>query len=190
MPRKYDMSRRAAEVEATRRRIVEATMVAHNEQGIAGTSLQDVARRADVALGTVYRHFPTTDDLVRACGTATIESLTLPDPAVLDGVRGRRARVGRLVSEISAFYREAATPVRRAREAQDRFAFVADAVRFLEGTIDEFVGTALEPLGVEDERARTVRAVLDPSFWDTLHVHGLDDEASERELLRIVSALV
>jgi AcrR family transcriptional regulator len=190
MPRKYDMSRRTAEVEATRRRIVEATMAAHDEQGILGTSFQDVARRADVALGTVYRHFPTADELVHACGTATMESLTLPDPAVLDGVRGRRARVGRLVSELTAFYRQAATPVRRAREAQDAFAFVAEGVRFLEGTVDAFVGTALEPLGVDDERTRTVRAVLDPSFWDTLHAHGLDDEASERELLRIVAALV
>jgi AcrR family transcriptional regulator len=184
------MSRRASEVEATRRRIVEATMAAHHEQGIVGTSFQDVARRADVALGTVYRHFPTTDDLVRACGAATIQSLAVPDPAVLEGVRGRRARVGRLVSELAGFYRQGATPVRRAREAQDAFASVAEAVRFLDSTIDAFVATALEPLGVDDEGTRTVRAVLDPSFWDTLHAHGLDDEASERELLRIVSALV
>ena len=35
------------------------------EQG-AEASLRDVARRAGVGLGTLYRHFPTRDDLVEA----------------------------------------------------------------------------------------------------------------------------
>ena len=55
-------------------------MTAHAEQGIAAPSIHDVARRADVALGTVYRHFPTLEELVGACGKLTFERLELVPP--------------------------------------------------------------------------------------------------------------
>ena len=55
-------------MEETRRRILEATLSLHAEKGILGTSWQDIARRADVSVGTVYKHFPSLDELVPACG--------------------------------------------------------------------------------------------------------------------------
>jgi len=42
--------------------------VAHkvfSEQG-TGASLEEIARRAEVGIGTLYRHFPTRDDLLKA----------------------------------------------------------------------------------------------------------------------------
>ena len=62
MPRKYDLGRRAAAAEQTRRRIVDATVALHAEQGIVATTYKDIAQRADVGVGTVYNHFPTVDD--------------------------------------------------------------------------------------------------------------------------------
>ena len=38
----------------------------HLEQGIVATTWEDIARRADVATATVYRHYPTLDELVGA----------------------------------------------------------------------------------------------------------------------------
>jgi AcrR family transcriptional regulator len=67
-PRKYTMDKRRAAVEETRQRILEATLALHSEKGIFGTSWQDIAKRADVSVGTVYKHFPTLDELVPACG--------------------------------------------------------------------------------------------------------------------------
>src|SRR5688500_5791576 len=61
-PRKYDMSRRASAVAETRRRIIDATRALHTERGIAATSWDDIAARAGVGVGTVYRHFPSPDD--------------------------------------------------------------------------------------------------------------------------------
>jgi hypothetical protein len=54
-PRKYEMSRRGAAMEQTRARIVAATVAAHRELGIGATSWDEIARRAGVGVGTVYR---------------------------------------------------------------------------------------------------------------------------------------
>ena len=72
------MSRRAAAVAQTRKRIVDATLELHGEQGIAATSWDDIAARAGVGVGTVYRHFPSLDELVPASGEITMQVLALP----------------------------------------------------------------------------------------------------------------
>src|SRR5918994_6689252 len=82
-PRKYDMSRRASAAAETRDRIVEATIALHGEQGIAATSYDDIAARAGVGVGPVYRHFPSLDELIPACGEITMQVLALPDPATM-----------------------------------------------------------------------------------------------------------
>lgn len=45
------------------------------EQG-ADASLRDIARRADVGLGTLYRHFPTREALLEALLRASFDGLT------------------------------------------------------------------------------------------------------------------
>ncbi len=54
-----------ADAVRNRAKIVEAARAAFAESGLA-TQMEDVARRADVGVGTLYRHFPTKDALVRA----------------------------------------------------------------------------------------------------------------------------
>src|SRR5918997_6556705 len=96
-PRKYDMGRRAAAVEETRRRIVDATLELHAAQGIAATSWDEIAARAGVGVGTVYRHFPSLDELVPACGRVSMKLLALPDradtAALFAGADGAHERV-------------------------------------------------------------------------------------------------
>lgn len=41
-----------------------------------GASLRDIARRADVGLATLYRHFPTREALLEALLRATLDKLT------------------------------------------------------------------------------------------------------------------
>lgn len=45
--------------------LIEAARTAFTEQGTSA-SLEDIARRAEVGIGTLYRHFPTRDALVEA----------------------------------------------------------------------------------------------------------------------------
>jgi AcrR family transcriptional regulator len=57
---------RRSDAERNRRRILEAAQRAFAESGL-DTSLEDVARLAGVGIGTLYRHFPTRDDLILGC---------------------------------------------------------------------------------------------------------------------------
>src|SRR3954470_15034554 len=104
-PRKYEMRQPPATVEQTRRRIGEATRELHEELGIVGTSWDQIARRAGVGVGTVYRHFPSLDELVPACGALVSETLAMPqDPAAeFEGLDGP-ARLRRLVEVLFAIY--------------------------------------------------------------------------------------
>src|SRR5438067_11979435 len=79
-PRAYRMTRRAAANAETRRRIVDAAITLHAEKGVLGTSWPDIAKRADVALGTVYRHFPSLDQLVPARTSEARLRTTPPAP--------------------------------------------------------------------------------------------------------------
>src|SRR3712207_9176682 len=98
-PRKYDMSRRASAVAQTRRRIIDATRELHTAQGIGATSWDDIAARTGVGVGTVYRHFPSLDELIPACGEVSMEIVALPDPqnaaSLFDGVDAAAEQIGR-----------------------------------------------------------------------------------------------
>lgn len=47
-------------------------------------SLEDIARRAGVGIGTLYRHFPTRESLVEAVYTAELDDVTASAAALLD----------------------------------------------------------------------------------------------------------
>ena len=57
---------RQSRAEATRSRLLQATLAALHERGYAGTSTQEVCRRAGVSRGTLLHHFPTRIDLLVA----------------------------------------------------------------------------------------------------------------------------
>ena len=55
MPRAYRLGKRATQKDSTRGRIVQAAIDLYTERGISQTSMQQVARRADVAPATVLK---------------------------------------------------------------------------------------------------------------------------------------
>ena len=62
--RQYTSPLRSEQAAATRDRIVEATVALLQHSDVNSFSMQDVADRAGVALRTVYRAFPTKDELI------------------------------------------------------------------------------------------------------------------------------
>ncbi|MEP6798054.1 MAG: TetR/AcrR family transcriptional regulator [Lapillicoccus sp.] len=63
---------------ADARRNVEALLAAAREAFAADgrdASLEDVAKRAGVGIGTLYRHFPTRDDLIEAVYVEEVEAM-------------------------------------------------------------------------------------------------------------------
>ncbi|GLZ75433.1 TetR family transcriptional regulator [Actinorhabdospora filicis] len=63
-----------ADARRNRVRILDAAEAVFTEKG-AGASTEEVARLAGVGIGTVFRHFPTKEDLLRAIVTASVQRL-------------------------------------------------------------------------------------------------------------------
>ena len=79
MTRRYELKRRAARMEETRHRIVEATRSLHEEVGPARTTVAAIAERARVSRPTVYAQFPDDRSLFAACGARFRELHPLPE---------------------------------------------------------------------------------------------------------------
>ena len=102
-PRRYSMSVRAKQAAQTREKIMDAALGCYREAGIGATSLQAVARRAEVSAATVLNHFGSADGLVRIVIERLSADLRVPDDTGWQE-KGRRARVERLVREMFEFY--------------------------------------------------------------------------------------
>jgi AcrR family transcriptional regulator len=167
-PRKYTMDKRRAAVEATRRRILEATLALHAQKGIFGTSWQDIARRADVSVGTVYKHFPSLEELVPACGEL-VYAITRPPslddaPEIFAGAGSIEERLERLVSELFDFY-ERGAPYIETDFQERRLPAVAEWEAYMRATIAGLVREALDPAGPDERAVQAVSTLLDFSTY-------------------------
>ncbi len=98
--RRYRKRRRAAQEDATRRRITEAAVDLHGSIGPAKTTVSAVAEHAGVQRATVYRHFPDEAALFAACSAHWMGDHPLPDleswAAIADPTRRLRTALGEL----------------------------------------------------------------------------------------------
>jgi AcrR family transcriptional regulator len=102
--RRYQLRKRADAMQDTRRRITEAAVELHGSVGPARTTLSAVAERAGVQRQTVYRHFPTDDDLFDACSGHFAASHPLPDLEAWRAVADPAERLGVALDELYAYY--------------------------------------------------------------------------------------
>jgi AcrR family transcriptional regulator len=78
--RPYRMRKRAEQVDQTRLRITEAAVRLHTTIGPANASLSAIAEEAGVTRLTLYRHFPTVDELFAACRAHWRSQADPPNP--------------------------------------------------------------------------------------------------------------
>ena len=172
------MSRRASAAAHTRRRIVDATRELHAEHGIGATSWDAIAARAGVGVGTVYRHFPSLDELVPACGEVSMKIVALPDPVEAStrftGLRTAGERLARLVVEAFAIYERGSRELRPVRREPDVHPSVAAAAEALEASLTALVDSALEPLEADARDRAVARAMIDLNTWEAFRSTGLD----------------
>lgn len=102
-PRAYVLGKRAESAEATRVRILDATIEIYRERGIPATTLKAVADRADVSRGTILHHFGSASRLFGAVLDSILENLELPDAATLEAIGDRDERVRRFVTDMVDF---------------------------------------------------------------------------------------
>ena len=164
-PRRYTLGKRSESIEDTRRRIVDATFELHSEKGVVATSMQDVAERADVALRTVYNHYPTIDDLVGGCAQKVIVLLSPPTPAIFNGLKTLEERMLRLVRELFAMYERGSVQLEVARCEQSEVAELASFVANERVLRNELVGEALHPFEVRRGARKEMVALTDFYVW-------------------------
>jgi AcrR family transcriptional regulator len=188
-PRKYSMGKRRAAVEETRQRILEATLALHSEKGIFGTSWQDIARRADVSVGTVYKHFPSLDELVPACGElmyAITRPPSLEDtPEIFAGAGSLEERLERLISELFDFY-ERGAPYIETDFQERQLPMVQEWETHMRATIAELAREALQPVGPDERTVQAVSALLDFSTFKSFLDRGIQKEQAAKTINEVL----
>jgi AcrR family transcriptional regulator len=102
--RRYELRKRAVAMQDTRRRITEAAVELHGTLGPARTTISAVADRAGVQRQTVYRHFPTEEDLFAACSGHFAETHPRPDVESWAAIADPAARLEAALDELYAYY--------------------------------------------------------------------------------------
>lgn len=166
--------------EEARRRIVEAAAALHASHGAAGTSHAMIAEQAGVSLPTVYKYFPTANDLIPACtGLVASRSPVVLDGRLFDGLGRVPARVKALAS---ALYRAHEYFAPWLRWTESAAAGLPALRRFLDesrAARRHLVRVALQAPGGRPPSKTLVllaEALLDYPAWRTLTSGGLSTE--------------
>lgn len=189
--RKYELRKRAEQVEETRRRITEATLELHRTVGPAATRVSEIAARAGVERVTVYSHFPNDAALFAACSIHWRALHPAPDLAGLATERDPERRTRLALTALYEWYR--ATEPMTANVLRD-----AQLLPALRAVVDRGLGRYLTEMreliasGFHVHRARaeavTAAAVAatDLQFWRALA--GLGDARAAELGARFITA--
>ena len=183
------MDKRRAAVEETRQRILEATLALHSEKGIFGTSWQDIAQRADVSVGTVYKHFPSLEELVPACGElmyAITRPPSLEDTSqIFAGAGTLEDRLERLISELFDFYERGASYIET--DFQERqLPAVQEWEAYWRATIEGLTREALSPVGPDERTVRAASTLIDFSVFKSF----LERDIPKEEATKIMNEVL
>jgi len=189
MPRRYRMSVREANMEKTRQRIVEAAKSLHADQGILGASYEAIAHRAGVSQATVYRHFPTLNDLIAACARS-IHVLQPATPELAEsifyGLSDPLERLERLIRGTCACYERDGAWLHAARREEGLIPSLQEMARQQRDTLRTLVRAALGEATSERTECVLV-ALLDVPFWRSLRNGGLSAEEAADLIVELAS---
>ena len=183
------MSARAEAVAKTRMAIVVAARTLHAERGLVATSWDDIAARAGVSTATVYRHFPSSAELVPACAQTVfdlIQPLT-PDQAagVFASVERAADRFEHIARSSAHCYQAGADWLHAAQRERDFLPELEAAMGVIEDSLRQLVTTAAgRRLTKADHSLLFVRC--DFPLWWSLRSSGLSDRATEEAMVRLV----
>lgn len=186
MPRKYELGKRSAQQAETRRRIIAAALDLYQEQGVTVTTMLDVARRADVAPGTVANHFGSAAALATEITGEILLDLRMPTPDLFDGVDGLRERVTLLVGELSAFFDRGDAMWRASQREGPGVSFWAEAEARFYAQQDALVRAALGPLASDEDAVAVIATVFGRWVIGSLQETGRTSE----EAVSLVSDLL
>jgi len=188
MSRTYSMVRRAKTVDETRQRIVEATVELHGTVGPAATTVAAIADRAGVTRVTVYKHFPSADELFTACSAHWFAQQRPPRPDRWAVVADPEERIRVGLADLYRFYRHGEpmlSRIRRDIEAvpESRRRGIEDAWRQQRDVL-----LSAFPAAVQTQQLRAVVGhAVSFSTWRSLCIdNGLSNRAAVDVMTRLV----
>lgn len=187
MGKRYDSPLRQQQQEMTRNRIMEALIDLINEGRIYDFTVRDVAERAGVSYGSVYRHYPTREALLHALGNWAQKLPNVPE-------------VPGTLAEIPAWIRVGMREFETRAETMIAFIGATHALNIrLEGTRrrdEHFMRLiAAEVPGKEEAEVRKVAAVMrhltNSSAWRAMRVtYGLSGDETADALSWALDVLI
>jgi len=185
MPRRYRMAARGQAVQETRQRIIDAAISLHDQRGVIATNWEEIAQEAGVSTATVYRHFPSLDELVPSCARTAFEAgarLPTPQQAAAAFARLPRPaqRMERLIRESCRCYGLGAGWLDAARREAKSVPALDRAVRLQDRALGILIRAALGNVALDAQTMQVVKALIDFPFWKALIDAGIPkDKAPE-----------
>ncbi len=159
------MGRRADTVDQTRQRITDAAVRLHTTVGPSATSMSAVAEGAGVTRLTLYRHFPSKDELFGACMSHWRLLHPPPDPEAWRDIPDFEERARQALTDLYRWY---------GQNGDDLYPIYRDAAytpesnqRARQATNERMISAVLDGIDLPGAARRRVRAALGHamSFW-------------------------
>jgi len=170
--RPYRLGKRQASVDDTKRRITEAATQEYAEKGIPETSMQAVARRADVAPGTVLYHYPDPEGLASAVVESWIVEMKAPSPEVIDPTAPLDERIAALVTELYGLY-ERSGKAYQIYAKSPNYPVLKRYEKWWYDNANQMMLRALGDGAAEPESMQVVSVLVNPGFRGTLLMSGI-----------------
>ena len=189
MPRRYRMKTRLESVKETQGNIVQAAKALHADQGIQGTSYEEIARKAGVAQATVYRHFPSLDDLIPACAQSIQVLRSLSDQEIANLFLGRTGpwqRLEWIILGTFACYERDRGWLQAARREGDLIPALSEVIQVQQESLKSLVRAALQGTNASEHSVRVLSALIDFPLWKSLRDMGLGVTEATHQVLDLV----
>jgi AcrR family transcriptional regulator len=190
--RKYELKKRAEQMDETRLRITEAAIDLHGTIGPSRTTLSAVAKRAGVERRTLYRHFPTDADLFAACSSHYFAANPRPDLGNWRAIRDPKQRLERALDELYAYYERTEPMFSNVLRDAEVVDFARVAVAPLQEYLEEAAEILIAGRQVRGRRRQLVsgalRHALAFSTWRSLSTNGIGRADAARLVTELVEA--
>jgi AcrR family transcriptional regulator len=180
LKRAYRMKNRAESQEATRRRIVEATVKLHETLGPKDTTISAIAEEAGVQRLTVYRHFPDDTVLFQACSSTWRERNRPPDPELWSSVADGLDRIGVALKALYRYYAGTAAMWTSLYRDLDEVEALRPSMSGFAAYLDGVAGGLARHIDSDDDNpdlGATLRHAVQFVTWKSLDQIGLGETA-------------
>jgi AcrR family transcriptional regulator len=178
------MTRRAAGIEETRRRIVEAAVELHRELGPARTTISAIAEKAGVQRLTVYRHFPDEVSMLTACSAHWAERSPPPRTTDWNRIGDPEKRLRRALEAFYSYYASEERMIANSIRDAPVIPFVRRRRERFKGYLDEVEEGLKKDWRVKGKAKQHLATLVGHSLrfetWQSLKQRGLGpSEAAE-----------